>query len=314
MTIDIGRRQFISALGGAVVAWPLAARAQQQAIPVVGFLYSGSADANPWVATLRQSLNEVGYVEGHNVSVEYRWAEGHYDRLPALADDLVRRRVAVIVAAGGAVAVRAAKLATSIIPVVFSMGDDPIKLGLVASLNRPGGNLTGISQFTTGLEAKRLELLHQVAPNTSLIAILVNPTFPDVETQLSELSAAARALGLQFAVQKASSERDFNSAFSTSVQQRADALLVASDPFFFDRRKQLVVLAADHAMPAIYRWPEFVVAGGLMSYGTSLTDVYHQVGTYVGRILKGEKPADLRSCSRPSSNWSSIAKQPRRSA
>jgi putative ABC transport system substrate-binding protein len=288
------RREFIGLVGGAAAAWSLTARAQQPAPPVIGFLNSRSPDeAAPVVGAFREGLGEIGYFEGRNVTIEYRWAEGQYDRLPALAVDLVRRQATVIVAGGGAVTARAARAATATIPIVFGMGDDPVKLGFVNNLNRPDGNLTGVSLLTTGLEAKRLEVLHEAVPGVSVIGLLVNSTFSDVETQLRDVPAAARVLGLQTTVLNASSERDIDTAFSTLVQQRVGALLVASSPFFTGRREQLVALATRHAIPAIFEWPEFVALGGLMSYGTNLADGYRQIGIYAGKILKGAKPAEL---------------------
>jgi putative tryptophan/tyrosine transport system substrate-binding protein len=287
------RREFITLLGGAAVAWPLAARAQQSAVPVVGFLSSQSAATSAYlVAALRQGLNESGFIEGQNVAMEYRWADGRYDQLPALAAELVRRPVAVIVASAPPAAL-AARAATSTLPIVFSGGIDPVKLGLVAGLNRPGGNITGVSQFSTALEGKRLELLHELVPHAAVIAMLVNPTFAGTDAITDDMQAAARALGLKLNVLKASSEHDLEAAVASIGQLGAGALVVASDPFFFGRRDRVVTVVAHHAVPAIYQFREFAAAGGLMSYGTNLADAYRQVGVYTGRILKGEKPGDL---------------------
>jgi putative ABC transport system substrate-binding protein len=286
------RREFITLLGSAAT-WPLAVRAQLPATPVIGFLSSQSPDPSAHlVAALRQGLNEIGFIEGQNVAIEYRWAEGRYDRLPALATELVRRQVSVIVASAPPAAL-AAKAATSTLPIVFSGGIDPVKLGLVAALNRPGGNVTGVSQFSAALEGKRLELLHELVPNATMIAMLVNPAFPGTDSITNDMEVAARALGLKLNVLNVSSEHDFDTAIASIVQLGAGALVVASDPFFISRRDQLVTLIADHAVPTIYQFWEFATAGGLMSNGTGLSDGYRQIGIYVGRIFKGEKPADL---------------------
>jgi putative ABC transport system substrate-binding protein len=294
MPVTIGRREFIATLGSAA-AWPLAVSAQKPTTPpVMGLLSSRSpSESASVIAAFHQGLNQAGYVEGQNVAIEYRWAQGQYDRLPTLAADLVGHRVAVIATTGGTVSALAAKAATATIPIVFISDDDPVKVGLVSSLSRPDGNLTGISQFTSVLEAKRLELLHELLPNAGAIAMLVNPNYPDVETQLRNAEEAARAFGQQLIVLKAASESDFDPAFAALKQRQADALLIASDPFLISKRHQLVELAARWAVPAIYQFREYVVAGGLMSYGTRLPDSYRQVGLYAGQILKGAKPAEL---------------------
>jgi putative ABC transport system substrate-binding protein len=291
----VKRREFITFLGGAAVAtWPLAAQAQQQTMPVVGFLNAASpGPLRQQVAAFREGLKDSNYVEGQNVAVEYRWAEGQYDRLATLAADLVRQQVSVIVAGGGAPAVLAAKAATTTIPIVFTAGADPVGLGLVTSLNRPGGNITGVYNFTSGLEAKRLGLLHEMVPKATSVAVLINSNYADAENQLRDVQEAAARLGVQLVVVHANAVSDFEAAFSTLVRQRAGALIVCGSPFFNQRREQLVVLAARHAVPAIFEWRDFVAAGGLMSYGTSLADSYRQVGVYVGQILRGAKPADL---------------------
>jgi putative tryptophan/tyrosine transport system substrate-binding protein len=287
------RREFITLLGGAAAAWPLVARAQQAAMPVIGFLDLRSpGEAAYAAAAFREGLNEVGYVEGQNSAIEYRWAEAQVDRLPALAAELVRRQVAVIFA-GSTPSVLATKAATTTIPIVFVSAGDPVRLGVVASFNRPGGNATGVNLFTTELEPKKLELLHELVPKAAIIGVLVNPSYVHAETQSNVLQAAAVALGRQIRIVNASSESDINAPFAKFAERPIGALLVTSIPIFTRLRDQLVALVSRHAIPAIYGQREFVAAGGLMSYGTNLADAYRQAGVYTGRILKGEKPADL---------------------
>jgi ABC-type uncharacterized transport system substrate-binding protein len=287
------RREFISLLGGAA-AWPLAVRAQQPLMPVIGLL--GTASAAEWtdlVAAFRQGLGQTGFFEGQNLRAEYLWADGQFDRLPALAAELVQHQVAVIVTTGSANSTRAAKVATATIPIVFVIGTDPVKLGLVASFNRPGGNMTGVSWLAAALGAKQLELVTDLLPNATMIAMLVNPDNTVSESELKEVQEVSRARGREIFGLRASSEREIDAAFATLIRQRVGALLVSSDSLFFARRDQLVTLAARHAVPAIYPVREYAAAGGLMSYGTRLSDAYRQVGVYTGRILKGEKPGDL---------------------
>ena len=288
------RRDFITLLGGTAVAWPLAASAQRPAMPVIGFLSAASPDTNAdRMREFRLGLKDSGYVEGENVAIEYRWAEGQFDRLPALAAELVRRQVAVIAAVGNSAAV-AAKAATTAIPIVFNVGDDPVRLGLVASLARPGGNLTGINIFTAELVAKRLELLRELVPAATRVAVLVNPINAAItETTLRDVEPAARAIGMQIQVLNASNSREVDAAFATLASERPDALFVAGDPFLNSRRVHLTQLAAFHRLPATYALRDYAEAGGLMSYGPNIADAFRQIGAYAGRILKGAKPADL---------------------
>jgi len=287
----VRRREFITLLGGAA-AWPLAARAQQ-AMPVIGFLNSASPEAfAPFVVAFKSGLNEAGYVEGRNVAIEYRWAEGKYDQLQVLAAELVRQQVAIVVATGGTNSAVAARAATATIPIVFNTVD-PVKDGLAASFNRPGGNATGVSLFANALAPKRLELLRELLPSAAVIVVLLDANSTDAEIQLREVQAAADSVNQQIYTLTIGTDREFDTAFASPVLRQAGALLVAGSPFFTSRRDQIVALAARDSVPAIYEWREFAAAGGLMSYGTSLRDAYRQVGVYAGRILKGEKPADM---------------------
>jgi putative tryptophan/tyrosine transport system substrate-binding protein len=289
----MNRRSFITLLGGAAATWPLAARAQQPSMPVIGFLHGASLEGYaPMVNALRQGLSESGYAEGRNVAIEYRWAEGKYDRLPALAAELVQRQVAVIVT-GGTPPAFAAKAATTVVPIVFVVGSDPVKLGLVASLNRPGGNVTGVALLTVELAPKRLELLHELLPTATAVAMLVNPTTPLTEPETRGVRDAAHSLGLQLHVLNASTESEIDQAFRRLVELRAGALVVSVELFLNNQRSQIVALAERYKVPAIYGVREFAVAGGLMSYGNDLADAYRQSGIYAANLLKGAKPTDL---------------------
>jgi putative ABC transport system substrate-binding protein len=289
----MNRRDLITLLGGAI-AWPITGRAQQNAMPVIGYLQSAAPGPTASVlAALRQGLSDTGYVEGQNLTIEYRWAEGHYDRLPALAAELVGRKVDLIATGGGYVAALATKTATSTIPIVFVGGGDPVEEGVVSSLARPGGNLTGASFLAVELVSKRVELLAELVPQAGMIALLVNPNFSGAERVVRDAQEAVRVLGRQLAILKASSESEIDAAFATLVQLRAGALVVGGDAFFSSRREHLVALAVRHAVPAIYSTRDFTASGGLISYGPSIEAAYRQAGTYAGRILKGEKPADL---------------------
>ena len=292
------RRAFLTLLGGAAAAWPLAVHAQQPAMPVIGFLSSYAAESfapetQLYAAAFRKGLSEAGFSDGHNVTIEYRWAENQPSRLPVLAAELVHRNVALVVATGGSVSALAAKAATSTIPIVFTTGGDPVAIGLVASLNRPGGNATGVAFLATALAAKRLEIMSELAPKVSNIGFLVNPNNASATAEISDVEAAARAMGKQAVMLRASTEREIEMASAALVRQRVEGLIIAADTFFEARRNQIVELAAQQAMPAIHFSRQFVTAGGLMSYGSSITDGYRQVGLYAGRILKGDKPADL---------------------
>ena len=287
------RRQFITLLGGTAAAWPLAARAQQPTMPVVGFLHYASATTLAHLAeAVRGGLKETGYVEGENVAIEYRWAESHYDRLSALAADLVRRQVTVITA-GGAVAARAAKEATANIPVVFTSGADPVANGLIKSLSRPGANLTGVSLLAAEMGAKRLELIRDLLPKARTVAMMINPTFPGAETEMARVEAGGRTIGMQIQGATATSPSGIDAALAAFSQARVDAFIVGADGYFITRRDQLAVLAARYAIPGIYPFPDFPRAGGLLSYGVSLKDAYRQAGILTGRVLKGAKPAEL---------------------
>jgi putative ABC transport system substrate-binding protein len=290
----MNRRRFITLLVGTAVVCPRVVGAQQRAVPVVGYLSTRSAGEAAYVtAAFRQGLKESGYAEGQNVAIEFRWADLQYDRLPALASDLVQRRVAVIAAVGGIHSGLAAKAATSAIPIVFVSAGDPVALGLVPSLTRHGTNVTGISMITVALAPKRLELLRELVPRAAAIAMLANPTSPYFEPETGEVLDAARTLGLRVHVLRANTERDLDAAFATLVRQRVDALLVSSDPFFDSQREKLVALTAQRAIPAMYQWREFPLLGGLVSYGSSITGQYREAGIYAGRILKGQRPVDL---------------------
>jgi putative ABC transport system substrate-binding protein len=289
----VKRREFITLLSGAAVAWPLGASAQQAAVPVIGFLGGSSlADRRPLLVAFRQSLAEAGYVEGRNVAIEYRWAEGQYDRLPALAAELVRRHVAVIVAGDGPSAL-AAKAATTTIPIVFNTGIEPVQAGLVTSLARPGGNVTGINMIAGPLPAKQLGLLHELVPAAKTIAVLINPNNANAERDAATVEEAGRAVGVQILVMRAAAETDFETVFATLARERAGGLLVNSDVFFTSRRDQLVAQAAQQALPLMSAWREFPLAGGLISYGPSISAAYRQIGVYAAKILNGAKPADL---------------------
>jgi putative ABC transport system substrate-binding protein len=288
------RREFITLLGGAIAAWPFAARAQQPATPVIGYLSGRSPDEAAYtVSAFREGLASEGFVEGRTAAIEYRWAHGQYERLPAMASELINRNVDVIVASGGTGAARAAKAGTKVLPIVFLVGEDPVRTGLVASFNRPGGNLTGVNVFMNEIESKKLGLLHELVPKASRIAVLVNPNNVFIEEQLKDVDVAARAMGIELQVLRASSEKQIDAAFATLAQNRVEALLVGADPFFNSRRDQLAALAARLSLPAIYELREYAVAGGLFSYGPSLTAGYRQMGVYAGKVLKGAKPADL---------------------
>ena len=300
--LDVRRREFISLLGGAAAAWPLGARAQQPAMPVIGLLSARSLQDSSYLLTaFRQGLREAGFVEGENVSIEYRWAIGQYDRLPALASNLVSRGVAVIAAVGGDMSAIAAKRATSVIPIVFTMGGDPITAGVVESFNRPGGNATGFTLLTTHMESKRVGLLHELVPGVALIGTLVNPNIPSAVRQSQELEQAVRTIGSQLLLLKVTNDMELDDAFAALLQHRIGALLVAADVYFIMRRDRIIVFAAQNRLPAIYQLREFAVAGGLMSYGPSIPDAYRQAGLYSGRILMVPSLPICPSCSQRNS-------------
>ena len=288
------RREFITLLGGAAAAWPLAARAQHSSLPVIGFMSGRStADSGYLAEAFRQGLRDTGYVEGESIGIEYRWANGDYDRLPGFASDLLQRNVLVLVAVGGDSSPRAAKQATSTVPIVFGMGGDPIQAGLVASFNRPGGNATGYTLLTNEMEPKRIGLLHELVPGASLLGALINPSFPPAARQLEDIENAIRSIKQNLFVARAVNDQDLETAFPSFVQQKAGAVLVAASPFFDTRQDRIVALAAQYRLPAMYHFRQYAVAGGLISYGPSLTESYKQAGVYAGRILRGAKPADL---------------------
>ena len=292
--LDVQRREFITLLGGAAAAWPVVARAQQPATPVIGFLDPRSPETTAErLRAFRQGLKENGYVEGENLAIEYRWAEGQFDRLPVLAAELARRPVAAIVAGGSVHSAFAAKTATTTIPIIFAVGEDPVRLGLVASIARPGSNLTGINFFNSEVAAKRLELLRELVPAAARVAVLVNPDDTNMETTLRDVHSAAREMGLQIQVHKANTSRDLDAVFATLGREQPDALFVEGNALFFSRRVQIVQMATHHKVPATYASRDFPVIGGLTSYGSSITDAYRQAGIYTGRILKGSKPTDL---------------------
>jgi len=294
MAVTIGRRELLVALGGAAAAWPLAARGQQPAVPVIGFLHGGSAEANQgFTSTFRQGLKQTGFSQGQNLAIEFRWADGHYDRLPGLASDLIGRQPTVIVAAGGDNSARAAIAATTKIPIVFVAGSDPSKSGLVRSLNKPGGNATGVSIFSTEVVGKQLDLPHELMPEATVIGMFVNPNNPNADTQIRGAQEAALARGVGLDVVNVGDDRDLDPAFARLLERRIGAVVVGADPIFFTKRYQLVGLAARHGLPMIHFERETVVGGGLMSYGTDIASVYRQAGIYAGSILKGKKPDDL---------------------